>query len=92
MYVSISACINISHAGVKESPLVRDEAKDMMAHLYFRAKENMGKTLPKEVRILKYIMTFESSKDRIALLGEAFTPGAELDSWSETDPEDRLFT
>ena len=78
--------------GVKESPLVRDEAKDMMAHLYFRAKENMGKTLPKEVRILKHIMTFDSSKDRIALLAEAFTPGPELDSWSEADPEDRLFT
>ena len=35
------------------SQYTKGEIKDVMAHLYFRMKDYMSETLPKEVRILK---------------------------------------
>ena len=40
-------------AAAKESPYVEEEVKDVMAHLYFKMKETMGRQQPKEVRILE---------------------------------------
>ena len=55
--------------------LAPPQVKDLMAHLYFKAKESFAQQAPKEVRILKYLLTIESERDRAALLAQAFEPG-----------------
>lgn len=39
--------------------MTRDEVKDVMAHLYFKAKEATARQQPPEVRILKYLLSVE---------------------------------
>lgn len=70
-----------AYAGAKESSMVRDEAKDVMAHLYFRAKENMAKNLPDEVRILRHLISIEDPLELRANLDDAFEPGETIDGW-----------
>ena len=72
---------------VKESPYVEEEVKDVMAHLYFKMKETMGRQQPKEVRILKYLLSIEDPQEIRKGLEEAFTPGPEL----TVGDEDYLF-
>jgi hypothetical protein len=73
---------------VKESPMVEEEVKDVMAHLYFKMKETMGRQQPKEVRILKHLLAVgDDPRDIRNGLEEAFTPGPEL----TTEDEDFLF-
>jgi len=68
-----------AYMSVKESPLVEEEVKDVMAHLYFKMKETMGRQQPKEVRILKHLLAVgEDPVDIRNGLEEAFTPGPEL--------------
>ena len=76
-----------AYMSVKESPYVEEEVKDVMAHLYFKMKETMGRQQPKEVRILKHLLVFEDVRDVQNGLEEAFTPGPEL----TTEDEDFLF-
>ena len=67
---------------------VEEEVKDVMAHLYFKMKETMGRQQPKEVRILKHLLAVgDDPRDIRNGLEEAFTPGPEL----TTEDEDFLF-
>ncbi|PRW50773.1 glutamine cyclotransferase [Chlorella sorokiniana] len=68
-----------AYAGSKETNITQEEVKDVMAHLYFKAKESFAQQAPKEVRILKYLLTVDSEADRAQLLEQAFEPGAELE-------------
>ena len=52
------------------------------------ARGNLQKLMPKEVRIVKYLLTIEDSEERLAALQDAFTPGEEL----EGKDVDNLFT
>ena len=54
------------------------QAKDIMYYLYMNAREHMQKNLPKEVRILKYLLTVEDTDKLLCDLKDAFTPGGEL--------------
>ncbi|XP_057469194.1 uncharacterized protein At4g37920-like [Actinidia eriantha] len=65
-------------SAAKESHMVKDEAKDIMYYLYMNAREHMQKNLPKEVRILKYLLTVEDTDKLLCDLKDAFTPGGEL--------------
>ena len=76
-----------AYMSVKESPMVEEEVKDVMAHLYFKMKETMGRQQPKEVRILKYLLSIEDPQEIRKGLEEAFTPGPEL----TVGDEDYLF-
>ena len=76
-----------AYMSVKESPYVEEEVKDVMAHLYFKMKETMGRQQPKEVRILKYLLSIEDPQEIRKGLEEAFTPGPEL----TVGDEDMLF-
>ncbi|EFN56576.1 hypothetical protein CHLNCDRAFT_17713, partial [Chlorella variabilis] len=67
-----------AYAGSKETDATKEEVKDIMAHLYFKAKESFAQQAPKEVRILKYLLTIESERDRAELLAQAFQPGPQL--------------
>ncbi|KAL4430000.1 hypothetical protein ABPG77_004370 [Micractinium sp. CCAP 211/92] len=85
-----------AYAGSKETDITREEVKDIMAHLYFKAKESFAQQAPKEVRILKYLLSVESERDRAELLAQAFQPGAELEAGDVdylcTTPQDLLNT
>ena len=77
-----------AHMSVKESPYTSEEVKDVMAHLYFKMKETMGRQQPKEVRILKHLLAVgDDPRDIRNGLEEAFTPGPEL----TIEDEDFLF-
>ena len=77
-----------AYAGVKETDATREEVKDIMAHLYFKAKETFAQQAPPEARILKFLISVESPKDRATLLEQALTPGMDF----STENEDFLHT
>ena len=77
-----------AYSGVKETDITKEEVKDIMAHLYFKAKEKFASQAPPEARILKFLLTVESESDRMSLLEQAFQPGAEF----STSNEDYLHT
>jgi len=78
-----------AYSGVKESPYVKEEVKDIMAHLYFKAKESAARDQPPEVRILKHLLTMDDPMERNEALGMAFEPGSE---GSEGRDQDLLHT
>ena len=72
-----------AYMSVKESPYVEEEVKDVMAHLYFKMKETMGRQQPKEVRILKFLLAMDNPQEIRSGLEDAFTPGPELTTQDE---------
>jgi hypothetical protein len=72
-----------AYAGVKETDVTREEVKDIMAHLYFKAKETYAQQAPPEARILKFLLSVESPKDRAMLVEQAFQAGPLLSTSSE---------
>ena len=64
-----------AYNGVNESAYTKEEVKDVMAHLYFKARETYFRQAPPEIRILKYLLTIPSDRDRELLLDAAFQPG-----------------
>jgi hypothetical protein len=72
-----------AYAGAKETDKTREEVKDLMAHLYFKAKESFAAQAPPEARILKFLLSVDSPAERAALLSQALTPGAPLGTGAE---------
>lgn len=62
--------------------------KDILYHLYTTARGNLQRLMPKEVRIIKYLLTIKDPEERLCALNDAFTPGEELEG---TDV-DNLYT
>ncbi len=77
-----------AYSGVKETDITKEEVKDIMAHLYFKAKEKFASQAPPEARILKFLLSVDSESERMSLLEQAFQPGADL----STTREDYLHT
>lgn len=50
-----------------------------MLQLYNVARGNMSRLVPKEVRILRYLLSIEDPRERSAEMRNAFTPGLELE-------------
>ncbi|TXG52881.1 hypothetical protein EZV62_022050 [Acer yangbiense] len=75
-------------SAAKESNMVKDEAKDILYHLYMTARGNLQRLMPKEVRILKYLLTIKDPEQQLCTLKDAFTPGEEVEG---TDV-DNLYT
>lgn len=79
----------------KESNMMKDEVKDILYHLYMTARGNLQRLMPKEIRILKYLLTIEDPDEQLCALKDAFTPGTELEGKDVdslyTTPE-KLFT
>ncbi|XP_057794275.1 uncharacterized protein At4g37920 [Salvia miltiorrhiza] len=65
-------------SAAKESNMMKDEVKDVLFHLYKTARGNLQRLMPKEIRILKYLLTIEDPEVRMSALHDAFTPGEEL--------------
>lgn len=53
--------------------------KDILYHLYVTARGNLQRLMPKEVRILKYLLSIEDPQEQMSALRDAFTPGEELE-------------
>ncbi|KAE8701740.1 DNA-directed RNA polymerase II protein isoform 1 [Hibiscus syriacus] len=75
-------------SAAKESNMTKDEVKDILYHLYTTARGNLQRLLPKEIRIVKYLLTIEDPEERLCALNDAFTPGEELEGMDV----DNLFT
>lgn len=54
------------------------QVKDVLYHLYKTSSGNLQRLVPKEMRILKYLLTIEDPEERMSALNDAFTPGEEL--------------
>ncbi|KAG2314695.1 hypothetical protein Bca4012_065504 [Brassica carinata] len=66
-------------SAAKESNMMKDEVKDILYHLYVTARGNLQRLMPKEVRILKYLLSIEDPEEQMSALQDAFTPGDELE-------------
>ncbi|CAL8466136.1 g5672 [Coccomyxa elongata] len=77
-----------AYAAAKETDKTQEEVKDIMAHLYFKAKESFAQMQPPEVRILKHLLSLDDPRQRSDELAAAFQPGPEL----ETKTHDFLST
>ncbi|KAI3442731.1 uncharacterized protein J3R85_000992 [Psidium guajava] len=66
-------------SAAKESTMMKDEVKDILYHLYMTASGNLQRLMPKEIRILKYLLTIEDPEEKVSALKDAFTPGEELE-------------
>ncbi|KAL6970300.1 hypothetical protein U1Q18_029999 [Sarracenia purpurea var. burkii] len=66
-------------SAAKESNMMKDEVKDILYHLYMTARGNLQRLMPKEIRILKYLITIEDPEQQLCALKDAFTPGEELE-------------
>lgn len=75
-------------SAAKESNMMKDEVKDVLYHLYKTARGNLQRLMPKEIRIVKYLLTIEDPEERLSALNDAFTPGEEL----EGKDTDNLYT
>ncbi|KAL4565970.1 hypothetical protein LXL04_030077 [Taraxacum kok-saghyz] len=66
-------------SSAKETNMMKDEVKDILYHLYMTARGNLQRLMPKEVRIVKYLLTIEDPEKLLCGLNDAFTPGDELE-------------
>ncbi|KAI4308301.1 hypothetical protein L6164_031389 [Bauhinia variegata] len=66
-------------SAAKESNLMKDEVKDILYHLYKTSMGNLQRLVPKEVRIIKYLIRIEDPEEQLSALQDAFTPGEELE-------------
>ncbi|KAJ9567684.1 hypothetical protein OSB04_003650 [Centaurea solstitialis] len=66
-------------SAAKETDMMKDEVKDILYHLYMTARGNLQRLMPKEVRIVKYLLTIEDPERLLCGLKDAFTPGDELE-------------
>ncbi|KAG0615250.1 hypothetical protein M758_5G026700 [Ceratodon purpureus] len=85
---SLMLLISKAYSASKESTLMKEEAKDTMLQLYNVARGNMSRLVPKEVRILRYLLSINDPQERSAEMKNAFTPGLEM----EGKDVDELYT
>lgn len=64
------------------------QAKDIMFYLYNVARANIAKSVPKEIRIIRHLLSIEDPRERFEEMTNAFSPGDEL----EGKDEDGLYT
>lgn len=66
-------------SAAKDSNMMKDEVKDILYHLYMTSRGNLQRLMPKEIRILKYVLTIKDPEERLCALKDAFTPGEEIE-------------
>ncbi|MCH86937.1 hypothetical protein A2U01_0007800, partial [Trifolium medium] len=65
-------------AAAKDSNMTKPEVKDILFHLYKTSVANLQRNIPKDVRIVKYLIQIEDPEEQLSALQDAFTPGVEL--------------
>uniref|UniRef100_A0A5B7BAQ8 Uncharacterized protein n=1 Tax=Davidia involucrata TaxID=16924 RepID=A0A5B7BAQ8_DAVIN len=76
---ALTLMITKAWSAAKESNMMKEEVKDILYHLYMTASGNLQRLVPKEIRILKYLLTIEDPDEQLCALKDAFTPGEELE-------------
>lgn len=66
-------------SAAKESNMAKDEVKDVLYHLYKTASGNLQRLMPKEIRIVKYLLRVNDPEEQLCALNDAFTPGEEVE-------------
>jgi len=78
-------------AGAKESNMMKEEAKDIMFHLYNKARDGLSLQQPVELKILKYVTHQPTKREMKDALEAAFTPGVNYETsdleYLSTTPE-----
>ena len=75
-----------AYAAAKESTYTRDDAKEVMVHLYTKAKASFNAQRPAELRILKHLVWLKGETDLRSALREAFEEDASSSSSSSSSP------
>jgi hypothetical protein len=65
--------ISKAYSSTKHSSYTNTEVADIMSHLYFRAKEQLSKQRPPQIRILKHLLSLEDALQIEAELERALT-------------------
>ncbi|KAL1358802.1 hypothetical protein AAHE18_04G060100 [Arachis hypogaea] len=73
-----AACRKIDSLAEKKE-LDSTLVKDVLYHLYKTAVGNLQRLVPKEIRIIKYLIRIEDPEEQLCALKDAFTPGEELE-------------
>ncbi|XP_065847741.1 uncharacterized protein At4g37920 [Euphorbia lathyris] len=76
---SLVLMITKAWSAAKESNMTKDEVKDILYHLYKTSVGNLQRQVPKDIRILKYLLNIKDPEERLSVLNDAFTPGEELE-------------
>ena len=61
-----------AYAAAKESDYTRDDAKEVMVHLWRKAQASFAAQAPAEMRILKHILKLQGDVDMRSALAQAF--------------------
>ncbi|KAL3618980.1 hypothetical protein CASFOL_037208 [Castilleja foliolosa] len=76
---SLILLINGAWASAKESTTMKNEVKDIMYHLYKATQSSLRSIVPKEIKLLKYLLNITDPEERFTALATAFSPGDERD-------------
>ncbi|CAM8899959.1 unnamed protein product [Rhodiola kirilowii] len=74
---SLILLINSAWASAKESTTMRNEVKEIMYQLYKTTKSSIRSIMPKEIKLLKYLLNITDPEERFSALATAFSPGDE---------------
>uniref|UniRef100_A0A7N0TMS0 Uncharacterized protein n=1 Tax=Kalanchoe fedtschenkoi TaxID=63787 RepID=A0A7N0TMS0_KALFE len=74
---SLILLINSAWASAKESATLRSEVKEIMYQLYKTTKSSLRSIMPKEIKLLKYLLNITDPEERFSALATAFSPGDE---------------
>ncbi|XP_061336868.1 uncharacterized protein At4g37920 isoform X2 [Gastrolobium bilobum] len=85
---SLILLISSAWAKAKESTTMKNEVKDIMYQLYKATKNSLRSIIPKEIKLLKYLLNIIDPEERFSALATAFSPG---DGHEAKDP-DALYT
>ncbi|KAF3795880.1 Uncharacterized protein EJ110_NYTH02990 [Nymphaea thermarum] len=69
--------INRAWATAKESTTMNNEVKEIMYHIYKTTKSSLKSIVPKEIKLLKYLLNITDPEERFSALATAFSPGDE---------------
>ncbi|KAI3451850.1 hypothetical protein Pfo_008515 [Paulownia fortunei] len=76
---SLILLINGAWASAKESATMKNEVKDIMYRLYKAAQSSLRSIVPKEIKLLKYLLNITDPEERFSALATAFSPGDDCD-------------
>ncbi|XP_058186101.1 uncharacterized protein At4g37920 [Rhododendron vialii] len=76
---SLILMINSAWAAAKESSTMSNEVKDIMYQLYKATKSSLRSIVPKEIKLLKYLLNITDPEERFSAMATAFCPGDERD-------------
>lgn len=91
---ALALMVTKAWASAKDTSVVKEEVKDILYYLYEKMRDSLQRQLPKEIRILKYILMLEDPEEQIGALREAFTQDSIITNVEELETEggDILYT